>query len=84
MTALDRPQIIDDLRAFLVKRFPKKDGLALLEDDQDLQAAGIDSLDTIEFINHVEATYAIKTDRFEGSYFDTLGRIADLIISKRS
>lgn len=84
MTSLDKNQIIEELRAFLIERFPKKTGLSSVKEDDNLQTVGIDSLDSIEFINHVEDKYSLKFDRFEGSYFDTLGRIADLLIKKRS
>ena len=81
---MDKNRIVEDLRAFLVDRFPRKHGLASLDADANLQDSGIDSLDTIELINHVEKAYALKVERFEGTYFDTLARIAELILSKRS
>lgn len=82
MPALDKNLIIDDLRAFLVDHFPKKSGLSSLKPEDNLQTVGIDSLDSIEVINHVEDKYGLKFDRFEGSYFDTLGRIAELVSKK--
>ena len=84
MTSLDKNQIIEELRAFLIERFPTKTGLSSVKEDDNIQTVGIDSLDSIEFINHVEDKYGLKFDRFEGSYFDTLGRIAELLIKKRT
>ena len=79
---MDEAKLVDDLRTLLVDLFPQKKGLDAVAADRNLQDAGIDSMDTMTLMSAVEERFAVKFERFEGSYFDMLGRIAGLIAEK--
>lgn len=79
---MDKTTLVDDLRTLLVDSFPRKKNLGAISADQNLQDAGIDSMDTMTFMTAIEERFSLKFERFEGSYFDTLGRIAGLIAAK--
>lgn len=79
--AVDRDQVKDQLREFIVNSFLPGEDPSNLRDDTPLRSSGIlDSLSTLKLVSFVEDTYNIQVSPHDASsQFDRIEDIAELV-----
>ncbi len=80
---MNRTEIIDKLKTFLLQEFPNQ-GVTLTESTDLLGEWFIDSLGIIETVLYLEKTFAIDIRRADinGDNFSSLATLADFICSR--
>jgi acyl carrier protein len=80
-----RASIVEIIKSFILREFlPGEDPAALVESTP-LRGSGIlDSISTLRLVAFVEEQFGVTIEAHEASAnFETLGAIADLVISKQ-
>jgi len=78
--------IRDQIRDFLLTRFPATRNVALDEDASLLEANVIDSLSILDIVAHLEEAFGItiQDDDLVPENFDNLGALERFVVSRRA